>query len=242
MTALSGQIAENLATVRSRIDQACQRSGRDSSEVALVCVTKYAELEWIEALLETGISILGESRPQQLSERAAVLPKHIEWHLVGQLQRNKVRRTLACTSLIHSVDSLRLLDRIETISAGEGVRARVLLQANLSLDHARSGFSADQLREEWSRVMAMKTVEVLGLMTMAAWSDDPQSSRPVFEELRDLAEELGRRRVDQGGRPLTELSMGMSNDFEVAIESGATLVRLGRSLYQGLTPPQTSRR
>ncbi|MFP6767375.1 MAG: YggS family pyridoxal phosphate-dependent enzyme [Planctomycetaceae bacterium] len=242
MTALSGQIAENLATIRSRIEHACRRSGRDSSEVTLVCVTKYAELEWIEALLETGISILGENRPQQLSERAAALPKHIEWHLVGQLQRNKVRRTLACTSLIHSVDSLRLLERIGTISTEESGRARVLLQANLTLDHAKNGFSADQLREEWPRIMALKTVEVIGLMTMAAWSDDPQSSRPVFEELRDLAEELGRRRVDQGGKPLTELSMGMSNDFEVAVESGATLLRLGRSLYRGLTPTQTSRR
>ncbi len=240
MTAIAEQIAANLATVRSRILQACQRAGRDHREVTLVCVTKYARTEWIEGLLESGVTILGENRPQQLSERAAMFPEHIEWHLVGQLQRNKVRRTLACASVVHSVDSLRLLKRIDTISAEDGRRTRVLLQANLTGETTKAGFEPAQLREEWLQVMALKTVEVTGLMTMAAWSDEPRSARPVFEGLRTLGEELGRRRIEQGGRPLTELSMGMSDDFDVAVEAGATLVRLGRCLYQGLTEPQAS--
>lgn len=234
MTSIGDRIVENLARVRMTIAEASARCGRDPGDLQLVCVTKYADPRWIEALVDCGETVLGESRPQQLEQRAADFPEHIRWHLVGQLQRNKVRRTLAAASLVHSVDSLRLLERIETIATDEGRRPPVLLQVNVSGEASRSGFTTETLRDSWPRVCELARTDVRGLMTMAELSEDPDSTRRAFETLRGLAAELGAIRVEQGGAPLTELSMGMSNDFEVAIEAGSTIVRLGRTLFEGL--------
>jgi len=234
MNTITDQIANNLARVHDVISSASSRSGRSADDVQLVCVTKYAREEWIDALLECGQTALGENRPQQLAQRADTYPDHVRWHLVGQLQRNKVRRTLGSTHLIHSVDNLRLLNRIDSIATEEGRQPSILLQVNLSEDGDRNGFTDATLRTCWDRVCELKHTQVLGLMTMAPAADGPESSRPTFESLRNLADELGAIRVRKGGEPLSELSMGMSNDYEVAIEAGATIVRLGRTLFQGL--------
>jgi len=234
MTTIADRIADNLARVRANIEQACDRAKRESRGVTLVCVTKYARPEWIDGLLECGEFVLGESRPQQLERRATQLSDQIQWHLVGKLQRNKVRRTLAAASMIHSVDSLKLLERIETIADDDGRRPAVLLQVNLSGEDSKGGFTGDTLREAWPRITNLKSVDVRGLMTMAPLADNPDSARPTFEHLQQLARELGAIRVEQGGEGLAELSMGMSNDFEVAVEAGATMVRLGRTLFEGL--------
>ena len=234
MTGIEDRIADNLARVRATISEACARNGRDPGDVQLVCVTKYARPEWIAGLIACGETVLGESRPQQLEQRAAEFPDHIRWHLVGQLQRNKVRRTLATTALVHSVDSPRLLERIETIATDLGRRPPVLLQINLSGEESRSGFTRDSLRDAWPRVCQLTRTDVRGLMTMARFSDEPETARPTFEALRGLAEELGEIRVEQGGAPLVELSMGMSNDYQVAVQAGATMVRIGRTLFSGL--------
>ena len=243
------RITDNLARVHEQIAAACQRSGRDVNSVRLVCVTKYAENAWIQSLLDNGIRHLAENRPQQLVTRAACFPSTIEWHLVGHLQRNKVRRILSTTSLIHSVDSLRLLTRIDHLAKETHSRPRVLLQVNLTGEEARHGFTPSQLREVLTGAPAQETlaqsnsVEVIGLMAMAPFCDDPENSRPVFAELRRLTSELTTR--SEGRYNLTEMSMGMSSDFEVAIEEGATLIRLGRGLFEGLdrkeeTPPGPS--
>ena len=234
MTTIADRIADNLARVRAKVSQACQRSGRDSNDVTLVCVTKYAQPDWIDGLLECGELVLGENRPQQLEKRASRFPDRIQWHLIGQLQRNKVRRTLAVASMIHSVDSMKLLERIEAIANDDGHRPAVLLQVNLSGDDSKGGFTSDMLHDAWSRVNSLKSVDVRGLMTMAPLSDDPRSSRDVFDRLHHLSHELGTVRVEQGGERLAELSMGMSNDFEIAVEAGATIIRLGRTLFEGL--------
>ena len=234
MSGTTEQIARNLARVRTDIAEACSRGGRKPADVQLVCVTKYARPEWIDGLLECGESVLGESRPQQLEQRAAEFPDHVKWHLLGQLQRNKVRRTLAAASLLHSVDSLRLLERIETIATDEGRRPAVLLQVNCSDDPTRTGFTTESLRTAWPRVCGLTRTDVRGLMTMAPPSADPLETRAAFDSIRDLAVELGEIRIEQGGAALQELSMGMSNDFEIAVEAGATLVRLGRTLFEGL--------
>ena len=234
MTTIANRIADNLARVRARISQACQRAGRDSDDVKLVCVTKYAQPEWIDGLLECGELVLGENRPQQLEQRASRFSDRIQWHLIGQLQRNKVRRTLAVASMIHSVDSMKLLERIEAIANDDGHRPAVLLQVNLSGDDSKGGFTRDMLHDAWSRVNSLKSVDVRGLMTMAPLSDDPRTSRDIFDRLHQLARKLRTDRVGQGGESLTELSMGMSNDFEVAVEAGATMIRLGRTLFEGL--------
>ena len=234
MTTIRDQIAQNLDHVHNVISSALARSGRPATAVQLVCVTKYARDEWIDALLECGQTALGENRPQQLDQRASKYPDHVRWHLIGQLQRNKVRRALGSTHLIHSVDNLRLLNRIESIATEENRRPSILLQVNLSEDGDRNGFTDATLRACWAQICDLNRTEVLGLMTMAPVAVEPESSRPTFESLRNLAGELGTIRVQRGGQPLSELSMGMSNDFEVAIEAGATIVRLGRTLFQGL--------
>jgi pyridoxal phosphate enzyme (YggS family) len=234
MSGTCEQIAGNLARVRTDIAEACSRSGRKAGDVQLVCVTKYARPEWIDGLLACGETMLGESRPQQLEQRSAEFPDHVKWHLLGQLQRNKVRRTLAAASLVHSVDSLRLLERIETIATDEGRRPAVLLQVNSSDDPSRTGFTSESLRTAWPRVCGLTRTDVRGLMTMAPPPADPLATRAAFDSIRDLAVELGEIRIEQGGAALEELSMGMSNDFEIAVEAGATLVRLGRTLFEGL--------
>jgi hypothetical protein len=223
----------NVEGVRERMRAACQRSGRDPASVRLVAVTKYASLEWVRQLPEVGVPVLGESRPQQLVERAAVLTAGVEWHLIGHLQRNKVRAVLPLVELIHSVDSMRLLERIDLIAGELVLRPRVLLEVNISGEESKDGFAAHELSQSWGAIRALTHVQVEGLMTMATLEDNPELARPTFRVLRQFRDEL----QHQSGAPLPELSMGMSNDFEVAIEEGATLVRVGSLLFEGLEPP-----
>src|SRR5690606_23309001 len=176
--------------------------------------------------------LLGESRPQQLIERAAALPAGIEWHLIGHLQRNKVRAVLPHAALIHSVDSLRLAERISDIAGQLSLTPRVLLEVNVSGEASKDGFDAGQLQSDWPTLRALPNLQIAGLMTMAPVSDDPQDARPTFQGLRNLRDTLLSDAVDDPA--LSELSMGMSGDFEIAVEEGATLVRIGSALFEGL--------
>ncbi len=231
MDSVTSRIAANYAGLVERIAAACRRAGRAPSEVRLVAVTKLAEVAWIDALVALGVGDLAESRPQQLCERAALVDPAVRWHLIGQLQRNKVRKVLPVAAWIHSVDSLPLLRRIDEIAGELGVRPRLLLEVNVSGEAAKSGFPPGQLCEAWPVVAAVKNVEVAGLMTMAPLFDSPAAARPVFAGLRLLRDQL--KNLDQALQ-LPELSMGMSGDFEVAVEEGATMVRVGSSLFEGL--------
>lgn len=227
-------IERNLADIQQEMRQACAVSGRADQSVQLVAVTKYADWDWVTALAERHRTF-GENRPQQLAERKAALPQ-IQWHLIGQLQRNKVRLAIENAALIHSVDSLRLLQKIATVSSPLHLQPQVLLQVNISGESSKSGFSADELRAEWKDVLACRAqVDVRGLMTMAPASDNPEVARPVFRQLAQLQRELSDRDdTQQAAVTLAELSMGMSGDFAVAIEEGATLVRIGSRLFEGL--------
>jgi hypothetical protein len=233
MTTILETIKSNLTRVRQQIDDACQRSGRHSDSVALVAVTKYAKPDWVRALIDLGQVRLGESRPQQLALRASEMPSHVEWHLIGHLQRNKVDMVLPPVQLIHSADSVRLLNRISLSSVGLERSTNVLLEVNVSGEESKDGFTPTALREAWPQIAQLDRLHVQGLMTMAPRADEPESARPVFVSLRELRDELAGRPDD--GRPLPELSMGMSRDFEVAIEEGSTLVRVGSSLFEGLS-------
>ncbi len=224
-------VAENLAGVRASIADACEHAGREVDEVELVAVTKYAELDWVRPLLELGVRSLGESRPQQLVERAEQL-EGVDWHLVGHLQRNKVRRTLPATACIHSVDGMRLLQAIDRIAGEEGLRPRVLLEVNVSGEASKDGFSVESVRASWPDVLACDHVDVAGLMTMPTFTEDPAEQRLAFRSLRELRDEL--KALSDGRLPLTELSMGTSHDFAAAIAEGATMIRLGRTLFRGL--------
>lgn len=226
------QLLKNIAGIEERIAAACARVGRSSDTVRLIAVTKYAEPAWVRGLLRLGLNTLGESRPQQLVERADQLEGEIEWHLIGHLQRNKVRSVLPSVSLIHSVDSAALLERIDRISGELGLVANVLLQVNVSGESSKAGFAPAELEREYAQFIGLEHVELSGLMTMAPLSDDPESARPTFRGLRELRGRL--LETVSGGPALEELSMGMSHDFEVAIEEGATSIRIGSLLYEGL--------
>ncbi len=233
MTTILETIESNLAGIRQRIGDACQRSGRHTDDVALIAVTKYAQPEWVRALIDLGHVRLGESRPQQLATRAGEMPDNVEWHLIGHLQRNKVDLVLPAVQLIHSADSVRLLKRISQRATSLERSARVLLEVNVSGEESKDGFTPAALREAWQEVRQLDFLDIQGLMTMAPRSDEPESARSFFVALRELREELAAQSHD--GNMLPELSMGMSRDFQVAIEEGATLIRVGSSLFEGLS-------
>lgn len=230
MPTLHDTIADNLARIQSRISAACARAGRSTDEVTLVAVTKYAEPAWVETLVSLGHVVLGESRPQQLSRRAAEMSDSIQWHMIGHLQRNKVDLVLPVATLIHSADSPRLLRRINDRAAAADRRAAVLLEVNVSGEESKDGFPIGALRDAWKELRQFENVDIRGLMTMAPLTDDPDLPRTVFRRLRELRDELA---AESDAHALPELSMGMSRDFEVAIEEGATLVRVGSSLFEG---------
>lgn len=222
-------LAERLAAVRGRIAAACTRAGRDPAEVTLVAVTKTVSPRVAGLLPELGVLDLGESRPQELWRKAEALKdRGIRWHLVGHVQRNKVGRSLPLVELMHSIDSLRLAQAVAAEGVKQGIRPRVLLQLNASREEQKHGFDFKDLmaaRPEIDRL----PLDVVGLMTMAAYADDPEQARPTFADLRRFRDGL---RVEWPD--LAHLSMGMSGDFEVGIEEGATLVRVGTTLFEGL--------
>lgn len=225
-------LAERIAEVRARIAAACQRVGRDPHEVTLVAVTKTVSPRVAGFLPNLGVADLGESRPQELWRKVDAhkdLP--VRWHLIGHLQRNKVERTLPLVHLIHSVDSLRLLQAI-AVEAKDRARPRVLLEVNVSHEEQKHGFDLEELLSLHEHI-AMRPIEVIGLMGMAALADEAERARTAFAELRNVRDRLQSEwrsyRIQ-----LAHLSMGMSGDFEVAIEEGATLVRVGTTLFHGL--------
>ncbi|MER3416451.1 MAG: YggS family pyridoxal phosphate-dependent enzyme [Gemmataceae bacterium] len=221
----------NLQRVRERIAAACRRANRSPDEVTLVAVTKYIPASVAALLYQLGQADLGESRPQELWHKAAHLP-HARWHLVGHLQRNKVAKTLPLVWLIHSVDSVRLLDCLEREAARAGSEVHVLLELNLTGEATKHGFTIEGAEEVLEDPLRWPHVRMYGLMTMAQVTSDPETTRPVFRRLRELRD-AWRSRVPPP-HCLTELSMGMSQDYEVAIEEGATLVRIGSALYEGI--------
>jgi pyridoxal phosphate enzyme (YggS family) len=222
MSNVRDTLARNLAHVEERVCAACERAGRPRDAVTLVAVTKTVDVEAARGLVELGVRDLGESRPQELWRKAAALPE-ARWHLIGHLQRNKIERTLPLVQRIHSVDSVRLL---EALDAAASSPVETLLEVNCSGEASKHGFAPGELDEVVRLRESLRRVRVVGLMTMAAFEEEPERCRPTFALLRQL-----RDRLLPGG----ELSMGMSNDFEVAIEEGATVIRLGTVLFEGIS-------
>lgn len=227
------QILDNVRRVHERIARAAEAAGRSADEIRLVAVTKYAQADDVRTVVAAGCTTLGESRPQVLWQRTAEISlPDVHWHLIGHLQRNKVRRTLPLVSLIHSVDSQRLLRAIDEESATIGVTTPLLLEVNTSGEEQKHGWQADELRRAVPALDQYAHVRVDGLMTMASRTGGLETARQNFADLRALRDELAGRSPE--GIELAELSMGMSRDFEVAIAEGATLVRIGSALFEGL--------
>lgn len=233
MTSPAETIAFNLRKTRERIAETAEAAGRTAGEIQLVGVSKYVDAFLTQSLLAAGCTDLGESRPQQLWEKATFSGlEDARWHLIGHLQRNKVERTLPLTSMIHSVDSLRLLRSVEEHAVNLDLWPKVLLEVNTTGETVKHGFSPQELRSVVSELEWLERAEICGLMTMSSLSGGEQAAERHFCSLRDLRDEL--RSLNLPGISLHELSMGMSGDFEVAIRCGATLVRIGSLLFEGL--------
>ena len=225
----------NLAAVRDRVAEACRRAGRSAEDVRLIAVTKYVDTTITRLVAECGCLDLAESRPQQLWEKAAAMTDMgplIRWHVVGHLQRNKVRRTLPVVSLIHTLDSERLLASLEAEAAMSGQPCNVLVEVNLSPDAARSGAAPADVPALVAAAVRSPHLRLRGLMGMASHPDSPAAdARRDFARLREFRDQL---EADVPAETLRELSMGMSGDFEAAILEGSTMVRIGSALVEGL--------
>ncbi len=234
--ALVDTFRRNTATVRNRIRQAAQQAGRRPEDIRLVAVSKTFPQTYIEAAVEAGLHHLGENRVQEALQKIAQSTElQIEWHLIGHLQGNKVRSAAAAFHWIHSVDSVKLLHRIDQAASDQGVTPHLLVQVDLAGEAAKHGASLEETRRLLDAAPSCQAAAVCGLMVMPPWNDDPEQARPYFRRLRDLRDEL----VSDGVavRVTRDLSMGMSHDFEVAIQEGATIVRVGTAIFGRRTPP-----
>ncbi|MDQ7851171.1 MAG: YggS family pyridoxal phosphate-dependent enzyme [Armatimonadota bacterium] len=228
-------LAQRLAAVRQRMQAAAQRSGRRADSVRLVAVTKGVAAARIREAMALGVLDFGENRVQEALPKIAALGPGPRWHLVGHLQRNKVRRAVEAFALIHSLDSLPLAEAISRRAEAAGRWVEVLLQVNVAGEPRKHGFAPAEVPQAVRHIAGLPALILRGLMTIAPLEADPQRVRPVFRRLRELRDAL---RVQWPG--LEELSMGMSDDFEVAIEEGATLVRVGRAIFRERPlPPST---
>lgn len=241
------KLSENYKRVRERIAQSCQRAGRRPEDIRLVAVTKMVESDVIRMAVEMGMEDLGESRVQELVKRAGMLNEHLtrrrkldpdsvpaepRWHMIGHLQRNKVRPLLPWAHTIHSLDSLRLAEDISAEAARIGRTYPVLIEVNVAGEKSKFGIAVGAVPHLAEHIIELPGIRVVGLMTMAPLDDDPEASRPHFARLREVFEDMKSERVV--GPEFRELSMGMSGDFEVAIEEGATMIRVGRALFEGV--------
>lgn len=214
-------LAERCQRIDERIAAACLRAGRSRCDVTLIAATKLVSVVTARLLPELGVHDLGESRPQELWKKAKALEGlDIRWHMIGHLQRNKIQPTIDFTHLLHSIDNSRLLGELNKI----GRPVRGLLEVNASREANKHGFAPHDVPGVMASMVNFPNIRIEGLMTMAAYTDDPEQARATFREVRQLRDQFS----------LTHLSMGMSNDFEVAIEEGATFIRLGSTLFEGL--------
>jgi len=220
-------IAENLERVREQIAHAAAKVGRAPNEVELVAITKTHAAEKVREAIQAGQRLFGESRVQEARAKISELPSAIRWHFVGHLQKNKIRHALPLFEMIHSVDSLALAQEMNRIAEEEGMRPRVLLEINVAGEGSKFGFAPDKLREQMEALLALPRLSVLGLMTIPPLGEEPEASRKYFVQLRELRDRLQTEfRVD-----LAQLSMGMTQDYAVAVEEGATLVRVGTAIF-----------
>jgi PLP dependent protein len=222
-------IAANLAEIHANIRAACAKAGRAESEVTLIAVTKTFSADRVREAFEAGQRDVGENRLQEAESKIPLLPSSLRWHYIGQLQRNKVRKVLSLFTMIHSIDSLRLAQYTNEVARELGLFPQVFLQVNHAAEESKAGFSVEDLRASWETLMALDRLEIVGLMSVPPPVDDPEKSRPWFAALRDLRDQLSH----ETSTPLPFLSMGMSSDYTVAIEEGATHVRVGSAIFGG---------
>ena len=225
-------IAHNLEQVRSKIFEAAKKSGRTPDDIQLVAVSKTHQAEKVRAAFDAGQEIFGESRVQEARAKIPLLPSAVRWHFIGRLQKNKVRHALSYFELFHSVDSLALGETMSRIAEEEGLHPRVLLEVNVAGEGSKIGFAPDQVQAQFEQLNSLGRISIEGLMTIPPLAQEAEASRKYFialRKVRDAAEQEFQIKLPQ-------LSMGMTNDFSIAIEEGATLVRIGTAIFGPRTP------
>lgn len=220
-------IAENLESIRKQIHEACERSGRRPEDVQLMAVSKGQPPEKVQQAAELGLTLFGESKVQEAKAKIPLCPGRLTWHLIGHLQTNKCRDAVHLFRMIQSVDSLHLAEELNKRAGESARRLGVLLEVNAAGEASKFGYRPDRLLEELTALNALPRLEIYGLMTIPPWTPNPEKVRPFFRQVRELKQECEQRL----GASLPELSMGMSGDFVVAIEEGATMVRIGTALF-----------
>lgn len=222
-------LKENYYTVEEKICAACERAGRKREEVTLIAVSKTKPVEMLKEVYELGERNFGENKVQELTAKFEELPDDIHWHMIGHLQRNKVKYLVDKVCLIHSVDSLRLACAISEEAQKHHCIVPVLLEVNVAGEESKFGVSLDQVEELAEEAAKLPGIRIEGLMTIAPYVEDPEENRPVFRKLKELSVDIGRKNINNVH--MTILSMGMTGDYEVAIEEGATMVRVGTGIF-----------
>lgn len=222
-------LKDHLQEVEEKICAACERAGRKREDVTLIAVSKTKPVETLQEAYDLGVRVFGENKVQEMADKYEVLPKDIRWHLIGHLQRNKVKYIIDKAVLIHSVDSLRLAQTIEKEAKKHNLTAHILIEVNVAREESKFGIFPEDLEALVDEIAKLPHIQVDGLMTIAPFVPDPEENRPVFRELRKLSVDISAKKVDNVN--MSVLSMGMTNDYQVAIEEGATMVRVGTGIF-----------
>lgn len=222
-------LKDALIEVENNILDACERSGRNPEEVTLIAVSKTKPVEMLQEVYNEGIRDFGENYVQELADKIEIMPKDIRWHMIGHLQRNKVKYLVGKVACIHSVDSLRLAEVINERSIKLGVVTEIMAEVNIAGEESKFGFTRDEVFDFAEKVSTMEGVKLVGLMTSAPYVNDPDENRQYFREMKSLSVDINEKNINNIN--ITELSMGMTNDYIVAVEEGATHVRVGTAIF-----------
>ncbi len=222
-------LKDNLKQVEENIAKACARAGRDRSEVTLIAVSKTKPVEMLQEIYDEGVRTFGENKVQEICEKYEQLPSDIEWHMIGHLQRNKVKQVIDKAALIHSVDSYRLAQEISVQAQKKNICMPILVEVNIAQEESKFGISADDTVQLVEEIAALPNLEIKGLMTIAPFVTDPEENRTYFRQIKQLSVDIKNKNIDNVSMDV--LSMGMTGDYEVAIEEGATMVRVGTGIF-----------
>lgn len=222
-------LKENLAEVQSRVEQACKRAGRDVAEVTLIAVSKTKPVTDLQEIYNAGVRDFGENKVQEMCDKMEKMPKDINWHMIGHLQRNKVKYIVGNVALIHSVDSYRLAEEINIQAKKKGIVVPILVEVNIADETTKFGVSKEDAMELVRQIASLDALSIKGLMTIAPYVVEPEENRAYFRKIKELSVDIDNQNIDNVSMDI--LSMGMTGDFEVAIEEGATMVRVGTGIF-----------
>lgn len=222
-------VADNLEKVKENIAEACRKAGRDPGEVTLIAVSKTKPVELLREAYDAGARCFGENKVQEIMDKYPQLPADIQWHMIGHLQRNKVKYIVDKVKMIHSVDSLRLAETIEQEASKRGVQVPVLLEVNVAQEESKFGLKTDEVLPLAEAVSAFPHIKIQGLMTIAPYVDDPEENRGIFRQLKKLSIDIEAKNINNV--TMSVLSMGMTGDYQVAVQEGATMVRVGTGIF-----------